>query len=331
MDQPARQPKASQGLCSTGLSGGEVELDFALDPKRPGSNRSSACAPIRRRHQAAVRSCSTAKASCLQSLALDGKPLLARRLSPRREIADHPRGAGAALHARDRHPVRSGGQHRALRPLSLARHLLHPVRAGRLPPHHLFHRPARRARRLYGAHRGRRQEAPVLLVERQSARRGAMCPAPSRHFAVWHDPHPKPSYLFALVGGNLACVPDSFTTASGREVALNIYVEPGKEDRCAWAMESLEARHALGRGALRPRIRSRRVQHRRRERLQYGGHGEQGPQHLQRQARAGAARHRERRRLRRASKASSRTNISTTGPATASPAATGSSSASKKG
>src|SRR6478672_6001266 len=60
-----------------------------------------------------------------------------------------------------------------------------------------------------------------------------------------------------------------------------------------------EARHALGRGALRPRIRSRRVQHRRGQRLQHGGDGEQGPQHLQRQARAGAARHRERRRLRR--------------------------------
>ena len=49
---------------------------------------------------------------------------------------------------------------------------------------------------------------------------------------------PKPSYLFAMVGGDLARVPDSFTTASGRKVALNIYVEPGKEDRCAWAMES---------------------------------------------------------------------------------------------
>ena len=65
-------------------------------------------------------------------------------------------------------------------------------------------------------------------------------PGTGKHFAIWHDPHPKPSYLFALVGGNLARVPDRFTTASGREVALNIYVEPGKEDRCGWAMESLK-------------------------------------------------------------------------------------------
>ena len=81
--------------------------------------------------------------------------------------------------------------------------------------------------------------APVLLSNGNPVSAGAI-PGTGRHFAVWHDPHPKPSYLFALVGGNLARVPDSFTTASGREVALNIYVEPGKEDRCGWAMESLK-------------------------------------------------------------------------------------------
>ncbi|HKJ60494.1 MAG TPA: aminopeptidase N, partial [Hyphomicrobiales bacterium] len=61
-----------------------------------------------------------------------------------------------------------------------------------------------------------------------------------RHFAIWHDPHPKPSYLFAMVGGQLALVPGSFTTASGREVELRLYVEPGKDDRCDWAMDSLK-------------------------------------------------------------------------------------------
>jgi aminopeptidase N len=61
-----------------------------------------------------------------------------------------------------------------------------------------------------------------------------------RHYALWEDPHPKPSYLFALVAGTLAHVADRFTTRSGREVGLRIYVEPGKEDRCAYAMESLK-------------------------------------------------------------------------------------------
>ncbi len=61
-----------------------------------------------------------------------------------------------------------------------------------------------------------------------------------RHFAVWHDPHPKPAYLFALVGGNLACVEDHFRTMTGRDVTLRIYVEPGKESRCGYAMDSLK-------------------------------------------------------------------------------------------
>ncbi len=61
-----------------------------------------------------------------------------------------------------------------------------------------------------------------------------------RHYTIWHDPHPKPSYLFALVGGNLKSIASTFKTMSGRKVDLRIYVEPGKEDRCAWAMDSLK-------------------------------------------------------------------------------------------
>ena len=61
-----------------------------------------------------------------------------------------------------------------------------------------------------------------------------------RHYRVWKDPHPKPSYLFALVGGNLHSSASTFTTASGKKVDLTIYVEPGKEDRCDWAMDSLK-------------------------------------------------------------------------------------------
>ena len=82
-------------------------------------------------------------------------------------------------------------------------------------------------------------DAPVLLANGNLISSGEVAGA-ARHFAVWHDPFPKPSYLFALVGGRLGCVEDSFTTLSGRKVALRIYVEPGKEDRCAWAMDSLK-------------------------------------------------------------------------------------------
>ncbi|HAT7797794.1 TPA: aminopeptidase N [Legionella pneumophila] len=61
-----------------------------------------------------------------------------------------------------------------------------------------------------------------------------------RHWVVWKDPFKKPSYLFALVAGNLACVRDSFITCSGKTVDLRIYVEPGNEDKCSHAMESLK-------------------------------------------------------------------------------------------
>ncbi|MBO0717376.1 MAG: aminopeptidase N, partial [Rhizobiales bacterium] len=84
-----------------------------------------------------------------------------------------------------------------------------------------------------------KKEAGVLLANGNLVAHGDIA-GTSRHFAVWHDPFPKPSYLFALVGGNLGCVKDSFTTMSERKVALAIYVEPGKEDLCTYAMDSLK-------------------------------------------------------------------------------------------
>ncbi len=75
---------------------------------------------------------------------------------------------------------------------------------------------------------GRQGRSSGAALQRQPHR--ARRPAgTARHFAVWHDPFPKPSYLFALVGGELARLTDSFTTMSGRKVALRIYVEHGKE------------------------------------------------------------------------------------------------------
>ena len=84
-----------------------------------------------------------------------------------------------------------------------------------------------------------KNEAAVLLSNGNLVAQGDV-PGTTRHFAVWHDPFPKPSYLFALVGGNLCCVEDTFTTMSGRKVKLAIYVEPGKEDRVSYAMDSLK-------------------------------------------------------------------------------------------
>src|SRR5215210_5085131 len=84
-----------------------------------------------------------------------------------------------------------------------------------------------------------KSDAPVLLANGNLIERGDI-PNTDRHFTVWHDPFPKPSYLFAMVGGTLGCIEDTFHTASGRKVALRIYVEPGKEPRASYAMDALK-------------------------------------------------------------------------------------------
>jgi aminopeptidase N len=83
---------------------------------------------------------------------------------------------------------------------------------------------------------------PVLLSNGNKIDSGD-CTEPDkagRHWVVWHDPFLKPSYLFALVAGNLFSVDDSFTTCSGREVALQIFVEEKDLDKCDFALKSLK-------------------------------------------------------------------------------------------
>src|SRR5580700_3132223 len=80
---------------------------------------------------------------------------------------------------------------------------------------------------------------PVLLSNGNPGEHGDL--DGGRHFAVWDDPHPKPSYLFALVAGDLVAFKDEFTTRSGTTVPLAIWVRHGDEDKCAHAMASLKA------------------------------------------------------------------------------------------
>ncbi len=84
------------------------------------------------------------------------------------------------------------------------------------------------------------QSLPVLLSNGNPSAHGLIA-GTDRHFSEWNDPHPKPSYLFALVAGDLAFVKDQFKTSEGMDVTLGIYIEKGKQDRCAWAMEALKA------------------------------------------------------------------------------------------
>ena len=84
-----------------------------------------------------------------------------------------------------------------------------------------------------------RAEAPVLLANGNLETAGE-ADTPGRHFAIWSDPHKKPCYLFALVAGDLGSITDSFVTASGKNVALAIYVEHGREERARYAMDALK-------------------------------------------------------------------------------------------
>ncbi|MCB9983974.1 MAG: aminopeptidase N [Rhodospirillales bacterium] len=79
---------------------------------------------------------------------------------------------------------------------------------------------------------------PVLLSNGNRVDHGEA--THGRHYAVWHDPFPKPCYLFALVAGDLTHIQDTYRTKSGRDVELYIYVRPGDEDQCGHAMESLK-------------------------------------------------------------------------------------------
>ncbi|KKB09060.1 aminopeptidase N [Devosia chinhatensis] len=80
--------------------------------------------------------------------------------------------------------------------------------------------------------------APVLLANGNPIDRGDA--GDGMHYAVWHDPFPKPAYLFALVAGDLGSTTDSFTTTSGRKIDLAIYCTHGKEGECHHAMDSLK-------------------------------------------------------------------------------------------
>jgi len=89
---------------------------------------------------------------------------------------------------------------------------------------------------------GDRERLPVLLSNGNLIAQGNWAAGPdgrARHFARWEDPFPKPSYLFAVVAGRLEVSEQTLRTCSGRDVLLQIWVEPGNQDKTAHAMRSL--------------------------------------------------------------------------------------------
>ncbi len=164
--------------------------------------------------------------------------------------------------------------------------------------HHLLPGSAGRARHLYRPHRGRPQRGSGAAFQRRPpgarhARRGKK--------ALCRVARPPPQAL----------LPVRARRRQSRLLRLRLHDRLGSQGGSAHLRGARQggplrlgdgcpqAQHALGRGALRAGVRSRRVQHRRRVGLQHGGHGEQGPQRLQRRADPGLARDRHRREFRR--------------------------------
>ena len=85
---------------------------------------------------------------------------------------------------------------------------------------------------------GDKDRYPVLLSNGNKVAQGEL--PDNRHWVTWEDPFNKPCYLFALVAGQLECVADRFTTQSGRDISLQIFVEKHDMDKCGHAMQSLK-------------------------------------------------------------------------------------------
>lgn len=85
---------------------------------------------------------------------------------------------------------------------------------------------------------GDKEKYPILLSNGNKVAEGEL--QNNRHWVTWEDPFKKPCYLFALVAGQLDCIEDTFTTMSGREIVLQIFVESHDIDKCDHAMQSLK-------------------------------------------------------------------------------------------
>ncbi len=85
-----------------------------------------------------------------------------------------------------------------------------------------------------------KEKYPVLLSNGNSDYKNTEDLGNGRHKLNWKDPFPKPSYLFAVVAGDLKVLEDKFTTMSGKEIDLRIFVESGYEEKIGWAMESIK-------------------------------------------------------------------------------------------
>ena len=230
----------------------------------------------------------------LESAAIDGRTLAATEYATRRGAPDHPVGA-RCVHPRHGRAHRAAQEHEADGAVRLEGRLLHPVRGGGLPPHHVLRRPAGRDGALHDDDPRRPREVSGAAVEREPGRAGRRGGRP----ALGEVGRPVPEAVLPLRDGR----------REARQARGHVRHALGPEGDAAGVGGAGQGRPVrlgdagaqeideVGRGHVRPRGRPRLLHDRRGRRLQHGRDGEQGPQHLQHQVRPRPPRHRDRRRL----------------------------------
>ncbi|GAM98883.1 membrane alanine aminopeptidase N [alpha proteobacterium U9-1i] len=212
----------------------DVALVFALEPD---ATLVAACSQVRRTVEAPCPLVLSGERLELQSITIDGRPLTTDQYSiePGQLVVHNP----PAAFKLDIVTRIAPAQNTALEGLymSAGRFCTQCEAEGFRAITYALDRPdvlARYAVRIEAD----KAAYPTLLSNGNLVESGDM--ENGRHFAVWVDPHPKPSYLFALVAGRFDAIHDVFVTRSGRTVALAIYVDPGDAQRALYAMDSLK-------------------------------------------------------------------------------------------
>ena len=212
-----------------------VELTFRLGARRNAGRAPESPSAATRPAPASRRStsASTAAASKLVSAAIDGAPV------PQNALAVDDEGLTvAAAHVPQTRftweaetEIAPEAQHRARGPLHVARHVLHPVRGAGLPQDHLLARPPRRdGDASASASRATRRSCSPTAT--------SSAPAPAGPSGRTRSRSPPTSSRWSRA--TCVAVEDRFVTRSGRDVLLQIWVRPGDEDRCAYAMDALK-------------------------------------------------------------------------------------------
>ncbi|HHK8229338.1 TPA: aminopeptidase N [Serratia marcescens] len=210
----------------------DIDLDFSLDAE---TTRVTAVSKIKRQGTAGAPLVLDGEDLTLVSIQVDGQPWSAYRQQDNQLIIDELPAQFTLTIVNDIHPAKNT----ALEGLYLSGDAL-CTQCEAEGFHHITYyqdRPdvlARFTTRIVAD----KARYPFLLSNGNRIGQGEL--ADGRHWVQWQDPFPKPCYLFALVAGDFDVLRDSFTTRSGRKVALELFVDRGNLDRADWAMTSLK-------------------------------------------------------------------------------------------